>query len=356
MDGRFYMLDNADTKELASCFLEFVKNTLGADIVIRYQHNRRRRFQLDLRKDLFAAQDGIEFFFEADFTSSIVHNDKTFRHFDNFLHHEWHPQQGLSDEYMAFFNKQLLNKGSDNRAIQNGLVELFSMSNKIPTSSYARHEISGWFQSIPYWFHPGMYYGQFRLSIAIQCLGSGLSDTAENMARFVEDVAIEMRNIGGTVRLAPYSYGTTPYMHYFGNQYTTDGSHKSVKCNPNEWYPFYYHDGIEWFNLLTCFAAEKFKSSISENKIVKCKKLAHDGMAIQMRKPIGNADISDYVMMKNCLYATLIPGMSQISLKTLLNPNELGYLAKPRKDWEIIPVASEEISIEKGCVIFRHHI
>lgn len=356
MDIRFYMLNTSDVKQLATLFLEFSRKILTPNVVVRSQHDRKTRYHLDLEKDIFTSQDGIGFLFEADFTNSVIHNVKTFRQFDNYLQHGWPHRRGLSDEYMTQFNKRILNQGIDYQAIRNGLVELFTTSNEIPVSSYPRHDASGSFQSIPYWFHPGMYHGQFRLSIAKECLGSDLTSTAESMAKFVEDIAIEMRNIGGTVRLAPYSYGITPYKYYFGNQYTTDGSHESAQCYPNEWYPFYYHDGIEWFNLLTPLAADKIKSNTSKNEIVKCKKLAHDGLVVQSSEPIGKANISDYLKVKNYLYAALIPGMSQIPLKILLNPNELGYLAKPRMDWEIIPISSEEICVEKDCVIFKHII
>ena len=356
MDVRFYMLNESDTKKLANMFLRYVKDILTPNIVVRSQYDRKKRFHLHLEKDILAAKDGIEYSFEADFVSSAVHNISTFRQFDNYLLYEWHPRRGMSDEYMAYFNKRLRTQRMDNKAIQKGLIDLFSHSSEIPFSSYGKHDVIGSFQSIPYWFHPGMYHGQFHLSIAKECLGPDLAKTADSMSEFMENMAAEMRNIGGTVRLAPYSYMMTPYMYYFGNQYIMDDSHQSARCYPNEWYPFYYHDGIEWFNLLTCYSADKIDSSISKQDTIKCRRFAHGGLSVKMNQSIGEPVMSDYVGIKNFLYASLIPGMSRIPLKSLLDINELGYLAKPRKDWEIIPISPAEIYVEEDCVVFKHRI
>ena len=355
MDVQFYMLNTVDMKLLANEFWGFVRDLLPSDIILRSHLNRRKGFSLDLKKEIDNAQKEIEFSFEADFLSATVYNTKTFRQFDNRINYDVQPYQNVPAEYMSYYQKLLSNPEKDEHAIMQFLVDLFSIPEKTPSSTFSRHDIDGYFQSTPYWHHPQMYHGKFRLTIAKECLGTELEHCSVCMSRFLEQLALRFRRIGGTVRIAPYSYSITPYAYYFGNQYAMDGSHESVQCLPHEWYPFYYHNGIEWFNLLTPFAANKIKEKQPNVQGLSYKELEYGGMIVQMQTPLGKADIADYTAMKDFLYKALIPGRSRIPLKILLAPDETGYLAKPRMDWELIPISMKEIYAENGNVVFQHN-
>ena len=355
MDVQFYMLNAVDMKLLANEFWGFVKHLLPSDIILRSRLNRRKGFSLDLKKEIDNAQKEIEFSFEADFLSATVYNTKTFRQFDNRINYDGQLYQNVSVEYMSYYQKQLSNQESDKQAILKSLVDLFSIPGKTPSSAFSRHDINGYFQSTPYWYHPQMYHGKFRLTIAKECLGTELELYSVCMSRFLEQLALRFHRVGGTVRIAPYSYSTTPYVYYFGNQYAMDGSHESAQCLPNEWYPFYYHNGIEWFNLLTPFAANEINVKQQNVPGLSYKELEYGGMIVQMQSPLGKADIADYTAMKHFLYTALIPGGSRIPIKILCAPDETGYLAKPRMDWELIPISPKEIYLENGNVIFQHN-
>lgn len=354
LDVHFYMLRNADIKQLAAEFMGFVRSILPPDIILRSQWGRKAGFHLDLQKEIDSAQREIEFSFEADFVSTVVYNTKTFRQFDKRLKFECHPQRSMPDEYALYYKKLFSSSEANEKVIQQSLVELFSISGRVPSATYTGHDISGFFHSTPYWKHPHMQHGKFRFTIAKECLKAELPIYADRMATFLEDTALELHNIGGTVRIAPHSYAITPYMYYFGNQYVMDGSHESAQCYPNEWYPFYYHNGIEWFNLLTPLAASKLTVKAPEAHSLICKDLENGGQISQMRKSIGEVDIPDYSVMKDHLYNALIPGISRIPLNVILNPREIGYLSKPRMDWECLPIHATEICIENNDVIFKH--
>ena len=355
MDVKFYMLSIENVKRLAAEFWEFVQNVFQNDFIIRSEWgDRKKGFRIDLKKEIDAAQDEIDFCFEGDFVSSLVHSTKTFRQFDNLLLFDWHSRRGMPEDYAACYHTLFPYRQMSVSAIRQSLVELFSMPGKIPAAPFPNHDFSGRFMGLSYWNHPEMYRGTFELTIAKECLGTELSCIANAMAIFMESISCELHNIGGFVRIgSSLNMDYTPYMYYFGNDYRMDGSHELAHCFPIEWYPYYYHNGIEWFNILTPLAAEKLRSRTPNSQLL-CRELESGAIIVQLRKPIEHSDVSDYTIMKDYLYPALLPGMSQIPINVLLDPEATGYLAKPRMSWEILPISPEEIFIENGNLILRH--
>ena len=63
LDVHFYMLRNADIKQLAAEFMGFVRSILPPDIILRSQWGRKAGFHLDLQKETAMAENRIAFVF-----------------------------------------------------------------------------------------------------------------------------------------------------------------------------------------------------------------------------------------------------------------------------------------------------
>lgn len=354
LEIRFWGFKQETVKRLAEQCWTFSRAILADSCVIRSKYKRRKGFRLKLDKEIQAEQNEVEFSFEADFISSIVFDSKSFRQFDQILQYDGRPRYNLSKDYSDIFRNLFPNQWMREDAIRDGLVKLFSLSGMHPEGSFANHDANGYFMSTPYWTKPHEYHGSYRLAIARECLGMEISCVAEAMSVFAEHMAIEFHNIGATVHLSSNQYTITPYMYYFGNRYTKDGSHKSLGLDPNEWYPYYYHYGVAWFNLLTPMAVRKCTQMVDAYPGLACRILENGGLVVKIRKPIYEADVPDYTEVKKYLYDALLPGMGQVPLKYFFDSGEMGFLAKPRMNWEYMPVFPSEISIGNGYLRFHH--
>lgn len=124
-----------------------------------------------------------------------------------------------------------------------------------------------------------------------------------------------------------------------------------------EWYPYYYFCGAEWFNMLSPLQAshladlaERSARYVNINTIV-----YPDGSAsVCLKKPIDQTDVSDLADVRKLLYKALYPGKRKIMLADLQNPDAFGCLAKPRQQWECIPVFPNEIEVNQECIQFQH--
>lgn len=245
---------------------------------------------------------------------------------------------------------------NDRAAIIPAVLALFRQTGKRHTAAYLLPDVQMLFTAIPYERDAQQYYGDFKIHFSRFCLGDHLDRFAGSCCDFARELSEKYININARVQLQPLRPGwRSPYMRYFGQHGMVDDSHLEVGFSAKEWYPTYYAQGVEWFNILSPLTRSHL-SDLNDTENLYVRNLAHGGAVVASNKAIESYDVDDALALKKRIYAALYPGRSNISLKTLFrdDPMKFYFAGLPRCDWAIVPLLDNEVTIIGNDLVFRH--
>lgn len=238
------------------------------------------------------------------------------------------------------------------------MLNIFYAPGKKKISLWRNHDASAFFVSHRYSEDCNMYRGSFIFRIALLCLNyaSELSGQLINMAVQASSIS---PNINARIALSPISSPSpcSAHMMYFGGKVEGDGSHITAGIREQEWYPYYYIQGAEWFNLLSPLVSSRLPALVSEaqkNNHIITAIYPNGVISLRSTKEIDQIDVRDLRDLRTLLYPVLYPGNSKIKFEHLNDPNAFGYLAKPRQQWEYLPILDDEITFDNHAVYFHY--
>lgn len=345
--------------ELAEHCARSIDNILSEGCFCQWRFGGRHLSYISLLTKISQCTRDFDFSFEADILSNVVYNSKTFRAYDRFIQQEsighW-IDYSVSSDYFKFFDSCFAKLDNPNK-YKDAIIRIFNEPGKYKRSMWRQHDASGYFMSYPYVNNTSMYRGTFRLQIALKCLGSTVTSFSEKLIHIVLRSIGILPSISSRISLSPLSAPSacSPHMVYFGGDISKESIPIEVGCLDNEWYPYYYFCGVEWFNLLSPLQASHLSDQVTLNNKNEQMELAaypNGSILVKLNKPIESMDVDDLVDVKKYLYKALYPGKSMINLNYLLDKTAYGFLAKPRQEWEYIPIFSDEIEIDNQYVVF----
>lgn len=265
----------------------------------------------------------------------------------------------VADDYWPFYQTKVEALLEAQLDWKDTISSFFYEPNRIFRSAPQQLDLQGYATRIPYAKYNKLFYGTVNLSISIQSLGSNLQSIAGTFKTYLIEQASKWINLNGRVAITPITYPakSSGHMYYFGNNISMDGTHLSNNFFPSEWYPHYYICGAEWFNIISPLAQQHIPTvlqDVQQFDMISIQELPGGSIGVQVEKNLACLDVIDLLPVKLLLYNALYPGMSKLSKQVFLNPNSTGYMAKPRKKWECVPILEEEIVITDEEIVFRH--
>ena len=121
----------------------------------------------------------------------------------------------------------------------------------------------------------------------------------------------------------------------------------------HEWMNSCFLKGVEWYNLLSPLQTKSVQQSVLSEGLVFLK-LSNGGSIVTVSKSIKQVNIADLCSIKTFLYPIIYPGGIEIPINALLDMKNTSYVAKPRHQWESVPVLECEISAMTDRIIIRY--
>lgn len=355
----FFLLSDKQLKEFARyCALQ-VESVLGDDFFCNWQKNRNMKLKTLLEK-IEKNQDDMLFFCDADVLSEVVYDQKSFNAYEKKLSTPIvimnRLDRDVSRDYFDIF-EQYLPCFNDQSRCKDAILKLFYEKGKVKRAYWKEHDSRMCFASRKYAERKNLNYGNFKFTMGLKCL----NDINEYANKLI-DIAVKATeispNINARVAISPISswQSCNAYRFYF-NEEINDGSHIKEGFLEKEWYPYYYLQGVDWFNLLSPLITSRFhreEKDMKNNGNVILKTLSKGLITIQSTCEIEELDVYELREIREVLYPVLHPRKGKIVFKDLNNPTLWTTWAKPRLWWEHLPIFENEISVDTEAIHFKY--
>lgn len=361
LELEFHEASKRELSELGElCVLE--SNQLFSDsFFCQWRFKGRPLSIMSLQEKISECNGDFDFSFDADVMSNTVYNRKTFQIYDRLIQEEstgkW-KDFSVSADYSQYFCERFSSIQTSEQ-YKEAIIQIMYEPRKRKNALWRQHDLSGSFMSHSYIENKSLYRGSFCLRVALNCLDNSAATFCDRLIEVVLKANSLFPNMSARIALSPLSSpaACSPHMMYFGGRVREDNTHAEMGVLGCEWYPYYFFCGAEWFNLLSPLQSSHltdFDEKVACYDNLWTTVYPSGATLVQLKKTIDQIDVVDLMDVRQLLYKALYPGSSRINLADLRNPNAFGFLAKPRQEWECIPVFSNEIEVDKHCILFQH--
>lgn len=361
LEAEFFQLTKTQSDMLLCAFVAWCSQLLSGQFITSWFWGAKKEKPEVLLKKIPGENVGVVSV-EGAAAGEYIYNSKTLEQYKRallFPSPEMQKDTMLSDDYLAFYLRQLEKRKNNELSWKDTILSFFNEPHRIPYGAVTHLDVQGRAVKMPYHFNSSLFYGTIELAISVHSLGEGIRSISKEMVRFLSERAKELANINGRVAITPFTFPSkcSGHMHYFGNNIQVNESNLPAKFFPVEWFPHYYICGAEWYNVISPLA-QTHQPRLMENagqcSGIVAKQYPNGSIAISVDKQPDCLDIADLVSVKHILYECLYPGMSRMSKQDFLNPNNTGYISKPRMRWECVPIFETEIFETEDDIVFRH--
>ena len=264
----FFLLSQSQLLELAKFFVHQCDALLGEDFFCQWEWNGRKVKLNSVFDRIQNKNTNFDFSCTADVLSNVVNDRNSFRVYDNMLVSprigETRLDTAISYDYPDALYKHL-QKVHSLEECKEAIFQIFLEPNKKQIALWRWHDASVFFVSHRYTEYRNLYRGSFNFSIAFSCLKNA-NDLSEKLIGMAIQASAITSNINARIALSPISSPApcSAHMMYFGGKVEGDGSHSASGFRSQEWYPYYYFQGAEWFNLLSPSVSSRIPRLVSE--------------------------------------------------------------------------------------------
>ena len=366
---KFYMLDKNEVESLGMECARWILAKLSPYGVERWfvhtTNMERPKWritsvrQAKLEKIMDAIQaSGFDFAVDGCFVSDRVYNGKSLNEYWNYLNQ--HATFHIAPlDYQRYFLEHFSDPNIEPEVLKKELLALFhAPGRRWRGCGELCSEYGGFFISFPYDNFPDKYRGTFRCSVNAGCIQIGADAFAEELVELVTDFSRRYHNLNAYVRCDSCS-GETSHRRYFANRVDAErtGAHLRANCSAAEFYPSYFLEGVEWFNLIGPRAAHHLPDlAAKDSPEMQIQRLPWGSWCARAKTGILNVDVTDLIPIKRVLYPALYPGHHTFGREIQMDPKIFTTGQKLRSMWEQVPVFPEELTVTDTEIIFCHPV
>ena len=357
----FYELPYGKTADLLSVTDNWVSELLRDGFISkRYPQKRMRLMPLGATNPI--PINTATFRYEAFAISSRVYSASTMKSYLKDLKmgafFSTNKLPDVSVDYPAYWDRLFPSGKESPTQIKEKILRIFSEENRKLMTNYTLPDVQASFIAAPYESNPNQYYGRFFINFSSFCLNRFLQDMANTLALFAVALSENYITMNMRVMLQPVMMDSnSPYMHYFGNMGSYDGSHLETAYSASEWYRTYYIPGVEWFNILSPLAQKHIDTlpkHTMEAYSIEVANISGGGLLIRSKKEIDQYNLCDALRLKQIMQPSLFPGIRIQALRNLFSSDPRKYMLAsfPRSNWALVPIFEEEIDVVGTDVVF----
>ena len=351
-------------KELGMYFAEWMRELLSPNCISKFLFNSRRCNLESILKNISDCRKSFSFIFDADVISPVVYNAKTLNAYEKKLCDARMRERWLdfdvSSDYPEYWRSCFENCQTPEQCKQ-AVLKIMNAPGKKMYALWRQHDIIGSFDCCAYLQNESRFRGSFRLRVALNCLDGGAADFSETLVAIARGAASLFTDLSARIALSPVGRPepyVSPHMRYFGNFLPEEDPHNvELSYSRKEWYPYAYFCGAEWFNLLSPLQASLLPDLETESAAydsIVAERHPNGAIIVRLRNPIDQTDVTNLADVRKVLYRVLYPGSIRLMLVHVRNPEQWSYLAKPRNQWDCLPILPEEIIVNETSILFRH--
>lgn len=360
MDVDAFFLGRERSWEIVSRFVEWCSLTFGQSYVMDWDEDGRKRRPERILEHL-SLNDQPSVWFEGAVRSERIRNltslRKALRNY--FSPMNIHTAAETSTDYVDFYRDRKRQLLSGACSWEEMVRRFFDEADRRYLDMAPFPDIQGSAMIFPDHGRQDSYHVDLSIMVSVHSLGSDIHMTADHMAKFLTEQALRYQNVNGYIAVTPLptTESCCGHMAYFGSFETKDGSHRDAGMEENDWYPYYYIKGAEWFNVLSPLTRGRVPTLLhdaADHPSLKVRELPNGCVTIQVDRPPHQVDVEDLVPVKRLLYKGLYPGMSCFSKLRFWDEDDFSWLSKPRSFWECVPIFEDEIIVTEDMVVFKH--
>ncbi len=361
----FCQLTQLQLNTLAEFCFRRIYTIVKDDFIVAWDWGSRRVKPEKLYDRIRASTEHIMFDFEGYVISNVVYDAKSMRSFDRMLlmRADIPRPTNYSVDYPDVF-WQYFGGVTTPEACKEALLQIFNERGKKMLSLWQGPDVQCIFLSSRHSNKRSLYRGKLQFHIALGCLGSDAGLLSEALTDLLRQAAADCPSISGRVTLSPIPWpdkSCCSHMRYF-LRLIKDGSHIATgfaERSHIEWYPYYYLNGAEWFNVLTPLQLThipNIREMAKNYPEIILEWLPNGSAIVRLKKPITEIDIEDFTEVKKLLYRALWQGERTLMLQHVFSHDvdNICCLTKPRVEWEYAPIFDEEIQVLQDRIIFQH--
>ena len=274
-----------------------------------------------------------------------------------FLYDQSLPYPMCSTDYIPYFTESILPVLSNDEALRQAMITLFSEKAKRPLAPIRDADARGMFLTFPE-DDFSFCHGTVKFSIHTGCLGEDLSIAAELFAEELKALCVMLNFAGGSVGVNTIiPLNPSPHFAYFRNADKSELDHDCPDyCWIKDWNRVAFACDCAWGNVLSPIARNKLFPkdipTVPESGLI-IKELTNHGIYVQIDKEPGSVDVDDLLLVKKFLYPALYPGKI-ICWEFVDCEGKLRIHDLPRSWWERVPVFPEEITVQNSKLSFEY--
>lgn len=360
MEVDYFQLTKEQRNALVGSFAQWCTTLWEKDFLISCYVNDRKTPFFNLTEKIQCCEDHI-IIFEGAVQTDQISDHRAFNRFLKYMEryeNEFCPSDASID-YTDFYRKQKAKYLAGSITLKEFVLSLLREPGKICFSPAPFPELQGCACGRAYEHDSTRFHGSISIALSVYSTGENLEQIAAEMTGFLTEQAQLYQNMNGRVGITPLSFPSehSAHMCYFDDKVYMDGSHEQAGVAPEEWYPYYYLRGVEWFNLISPLAKRNILSLLQAETGSQCmllRELESGSVVVRLNTPITGVDVAGLLLVKELLYDGLYPGMRELPIEVFMDEEYMAPIAKIRMQWECIPVLDDEIVVTEKNIIFRH--
>ena len=366
LDMEMFSLTTKQAEELADYTKTYFFNLLSPECYILWrndENNRKGSYENVFKEN----RSCFQFSFCADVVSPVVYNRKSFQAYDKDLF-SWNGRYAkeintglvktdVSSDYLQVFNRYLPDI-NDPAKVKEAILSLFYEKGRKKLALWRQHDATAFFLLFDHRENVELRHGSFDFRIALKCLDDPEA-FSNKLVDFLVGVTDITPNINARIALSPIDIPADCSAHsrYFGNPERSylESLGELVGLTLSD----YYHiNGAEWFNLLSpMLTARLFGSRKNEPRYadVTVEKLGTGNTVVRATSSIDKLEPCDLANVRRYLYPVLYPGTGEYFFEDYNDSTCITSWAKPRLEWELLPIFPEEIIVKEDSILFSYY-
>ena len=374
----FFSLTEEDVNSLAKAYYSFMEKIFGQEGVLDWKFEKRtiKNYDglTDALKNRKMKNGSFGMVCEGFYRSNEVYNKTTLRSFQRHEILSVEPFQYIESNNTKFYKEKILPFMKEPDILKKHICMLFDTEEGVFAEKVHMHDFGGFFSCGM--SQPGFYQGDYVIGAYVYSLEDQLDWFNTELVKFGYLLMGKMQNINIVIQI---NSTAECYSRYYGRVFDKPGYKggflkmqllealrlKDIKnidslITVGQGMRYCYLTELGWGNFICERTRKLAGDSFSSEDGIVVESLPEGGMFVRLVNPISKLSIRELKKIKRCIYRTIMPRELTMpwigtQMDGILDPAFWPLEYRLRREWEIVPVFEDEITLDNYLITFKHY-